>query len=327
MTKNLTLALNRYDRHMPFFMNTVPAPDGFSFTPLEVGESVPFRDGGDRHERMLKEQAFDIAEMSLSSFIMAVDREPDIPLVGLPIFPRRFFTAGQVYVSAKSGIETPADMNGRKIGVHAFQVTMSVLGKGDLKLDYGVDWRTIHWYCMRAELVPVDLGSDVKVGVIGADKDIGNMLCDGEIDALISPQPRKSMLARPADYRRLFPDVRAEEKRYFNTHGYWPIMHLMVMKKSLAEQFPQMPKKLIGIFDDAKRQAYQYYDDSNFSVMADARLALESERQDFGADIWPNGFSANKKNLDRFIGYSHDQRLIQSPYPAERLFHPSTIDT
>lgn len=324
---NLTLALNRYDRHMPFFLNTVPAPDGFSFTPLEVGESAPFRDGDDRHERMLKEQAYDVAEMSLSSFIMSVDRDPEIPLVGLPIFPRRFFTAGQVYISAKSGIEKPADLNGRKVGVHAFQVTISVLGKGDLKLDYGVDWKTIHWHCMRAELVPVDFGDEVNIGVIGPDKDIGNMLCDGEIDALISPQPRKSMLARPSDYRRLFPDVRAEEVRYFNAHGYWPIMHLMVMKRSLAEEFPNLPRDLIAIFDEAKRQAYQYYDDSNFSIMADARLALEGERHDFGGDPRQNGFAANKKNLDRFIGYSHDQRLVASPYPAEQLFHPATIDS
>jgi 4,5-dihydroxyphthalate decarboxylase len=324
---DLTLALNRYDRHMPFFMNTVPAPDGFSFTPLEVGESTQFRDGGDRHERMLNEQAYDVAEMSLSSFIMAVDRNPDIPLVGIPVFPRRFFTAGQVYVSANSGIEKPSDLNGRKVGVHAFQVTMSVLGKGDLKLDYGVDWKSIHWHCMRAELVPVELGEDVRTGVIEPGKDIGNMLCDGEIDALISPQPRQSMLGRPADYRRLFPDVRAEEVRYFNKHGYWPIMHLMVMKKSLAEEFPHLPRELITVFDDAKRQAYQYYDDSNFSIMADARLALEIEKRDFGDDPWANGFSANKKNLDRFIGYSYDQRLIAAPYPAERLFHPSTIDS
>lgn len=321
---DLTLALNRYDRHVPFFMGTVPEIKGITITPLEIGESSAFRDGTDRHQRMLNDLEFDIAEMSLSSFIMAVDRNPDLPLVGLPVFPRRFFTAGQVYISAKSGIETPGDLNGRKVGVHAFQVTMSVLGKGDLGIDYGVDWKTIDWHCMRSELVPVDLGEDVEVGVIPEGKDIGNMLCDGEIDALISPQPRQSMLSRPNDYRRLFPDVRAEEVRYFTTHGYWPIMHLMVMKRDLAERFPDLPCELMGAFDEARRQAYSYYDDSNYSLMADARLALEGERRDFGDDPWRNGLAANRKNLERFIGYSHDQRLIEAPFAAERLFHEST---
>jgi len=321
---DLTLALNRYDRHIPFFMGTLPPIDGVNLVPLEVGESSAFRDGTERHQRMLDDLEFDIAEMSLSSFIIAVDRNPDLPLVGLPIFPRRFFTAGQVYVSAKSDIEALGDLNGRRVGVHAFQVTMSVLGKGDLGLDYGVDWKTIDWHCMKPELVPVDLGSDVSVGVIPDGKDIGNMLCDGEIDALISPQPRKSMLSRPGDYRRLFPDVRAEEVRYFTTHGYWPIMHLMVMKRDLADKLPDLPGQLMETFDEAKRQAYGFYDDSNYSLMADARLALEGERRDFGDDPWTNGLAANRKNLERFIGYSHDQRLIAAPYPAERLFHEST---
>jgi 4,5-dihydroxyphthalate decarboxylase len=321
---DLTLALNRYDRHVPFFMGTVPPIKGVTITPLEVGESAPFRDGAERHQRMLDHLEFDIAEMSLSSFIMAVDRNPDLPMVGLPIFPRRFFTAGQVYVSAKSGIEKPGDLNGRKVGVHAFQVTMSVLGKGDLAVDYGMDWKTIDWHCMNPELVPVDLGTDVKVGVIPKGKDIGNMLCDGEIDALISPQPRQSMLARPNDYRRLFPDVRAEELRYFSTHGYWPIMHLMVMKRDLADRLPELPNELMGMFDEAKRQAYGFYDDSNYALMADTRLALEGERRDYGDDPWRNGLAANRKNLERFIGYSHDQRLIAAPFAAERLFHEST---
>ena len=324
---NVTLAINRYDRHVPFFMGTLPQPTGLTLTPLEVGESIPFRDGGERHLRMLNHLEFDIAEMSLASFIMSVERDPTLPLVGIPIFPRRFFTAGQVYVGSNSGIEKPADLNGRKVGVHAFQVTMSVLAKGDLNLDYGVDWRTISWHSMRPELVPIDLGDDVSCSPIGKGKDIGNMLCDGEIDALISPQPRQSMLDRPGDYRRLFPDVQAEEVRYIKTHGFWPIMHLMVMKKELAEKHPDLPCELIDLFDEAKRQAYQFYDDSNYALLVDARLTIERERQLFGADPMPNGLAANKKNLDRFIGYCHDQRLIKAPYEAERLFHPATYAT
>ena len=149
---------------------------------------------------MLKHLAFDVAEMSLSTFIMAVARDPNLPLVGVPVFPRRFFSAGQIYVNAKSGIAKPTDLIGRKVGLHSFQTTLSVLGKGDLKLDFNVPWERIHWVCMRSEIVEVDLGADVKVEVMAKGKDMGMMLCDGEIDALISPQPRASMLSRPDHY-------------------------------------------------------------------------------------------------------------------------------
>ena len=324
---DLTLALNRYDRHVPFFNGTVEPPQGVTFKPLEVGESAVYRDGTDRHERMLKGLAFDIAEMSLSIFTMAVARNPDLPLVGVPVFPRRFFSAGQIYVSAASGIEKPADLVGRKVGLHSFQTTLSVLGKGDLKVDYGVPWERIHWLCMRPEMIEVPLGNDVKVEVIPAGKDIGMMLCDGEIDAMISPQPRKSMLARPDRYRRLFPDMHAEEVRYYRKYGYYPIMHLIVMKRELAGMVPGLPRALIRLFDQARQLAYGYYDDSNYSLLADARTLYEQQREDFGDNLWPNGLKANRKNLEQFIAYSHDQRLIPATFPPERLFHPSTYDT
>ncbi len=323
----LTIAINRYDRHVPFFNGTVEPPKGITLKPLEVGESSVYRDGTDRHERMMNDLAFDIAEMSLSSFVMAVARNSNLPLVGVPAFPRRFFSAGQIYVNAKAGIATPKDLIGRRVGLHAFQTTLSVLGKGDLKLDYGVPWENIHWICMRPELMPVELGGDVKVEVMPAGKDMGMMLCEGEADALISPQPRQSMLARPDRYRRLFPDFHAEEIRYFKTYGFFPIMHVVVVKRELAEKFPELPRELLRTFEQAKQLALAYYEDSNYSLLVDARMLYEQQRSDFGADPWPNGFKANRKNLEQFIGYSHDQRLISSRYPAQHLFHPSTHDT
>jgi 4,5-dihydroxyphthalate decarboxylase len=323
----LTIAINRYDRHVPFFNETLKPPKGITLRPLEVGESSVYRDGTDRHERMLKQRAFDVAEMSLSTFIMAAARDPDLPLIGVPVFPRRFFSAGQMYVNANSGIQKPQELVGRKVGLHSFQTTLSVLGKGDLKLEFGVPWEQIHWVCMRGEIVPIDLGPGIEIEVMAPGKDIGMMLCDGEIDALISPQPRASMLARPDRYRRLFADVKAEEVRYFRKYGFYPIMHIVVLKRELADQFPELPRELVRMFDDAKALSYDYYADSNYSLLVDARMLYEQQRQELGVDPWPNGFARNRKNLEQFIGYSHDQRLIPAPIPPERLFHPSTHDS
>lgn len=323
----LSIALNRYDRHVPFFNGTVAPPEGITLKPLEIGESIPFRDGTNRHSRLLNGLEFDIGEMGLSSFVMAVARDPNLPIVGIPSFPRRFFSAGQIYVNLDAGIKTPEDLTGKRVGVHSFQTTLSVLAKGDLELDFGVKWQDIDWYCMRDEVVPVDLGDDVSVQIIGPDKDIGVMLMEGEIDALISPQPRQSMLDQPDRYRRLFDEPRAEEVRYFKKYGFYPIMHVMTMKRALAEERPDLPRAIMDMYETAKQLAYSYYDDSNYSLLAWSRNALEEQRNALGADPWTSGFAANQKNLDQFIGYSHNQRLIDAAYPAERLFHPSVVDS
>lgn len=323
---DLTIALNRYDRHVPFFNGTVTLPDGITLKPFEIGESTPMRDGADRHARMLATCEFDICEMSLSSFIMSVARDPDFAIVGVPCFPRRFFSFGQIYVNVDAGIETPEDLKGRNVGLHSFQTTLSVLAKGDLKLEYGVAWEDINWHCMRPEVIPVELGDDVSVHLIPDGADIGEMLIGGEIDALISPQPRKSMLARPDRVRRLFRDTRAEELGYFRKYGCFPIMHIMTLKRQLAEDMPDLPGQIIDMWEQAKGLAYTYYDDSNYSLMAWGRNEFEHQRDMLGGDPWPSGLAANRANLEQFIGYSFDQRLIDAPIPVESLFHRSVLD-
>lgn len=322
----LTIALNRYDRHVPFFNGTVTPPDGFSFRPFEVGESTPMRDGDNRHARMMNGLEFDVCEMSFSSFVVAVARNPDLALVGVPAFPRRLFSLGQMYVNIDAGIDAPADLIGRNVGLHSFQTTLSVLAKGDLKLDYGVDWEDINWHCARADTVPVKFKDGVSIQRIPDGADIGTMLAEGEIDALFSPHPPKSLLARPDRYRRLFADARTEEKRYYDRHGYFPIMHIMTLKRELADANPALPRQIMAAWEEAKQIAYRYYDDTAYTLLAWGRTAFEGERKSLGEDPWPTGFSANRKNLEQFIAYEADQGLIEEPFPAERLFHPSVLD-
>ena len=55
-----TMALERYDRHVPFFTGQVGLPAGLELQPLEVGIDHIHRDGRDRHERMIRDREFDI---------------------------------------------------------------------------------------------------------------------------------------------------------------------------------------------------------------------------------------------------------------------------
>ena len=110
----LTLAVNHYDRHVPFLDGTVQ-PEGIDLQTLVVGQSVPGPHGADRHERMLNKGEFDIAEISLSSFLMAKDQAA--PFAGIPVFPRRLFSCAQMYVRAGAGIRQPDDLAGRRVGL------------------------------------------------------------------------------------------------------------------------------------------------------------------------------------------------------------------
>jgi 4,5-dihydroxyphthalate decarboxylase len=314
----ITLALSHYDRHIPFFDGTLPAPEKLDIRSLQVGQSVPLKDGADRHERMIVHGEFDAAEVSLSSYIMAKDR--GMPLTAIPVFPRRLFSQSQMWVLADSGIMSPADLVGRRVGLSTFQTTLSVLAKGDMKWEYGVPWEKIKWYVNRDETVSFRLKEGVSLGKKGEGKKIGQMLLDGEIDALIMPHPPRIVLEAGARVRRLFPDAKAEELRYYQKNGYYPIMHILALKQELVDREPWVAKALLSLFEEAKNICRGYYDDPNWSQLAWGRHYFEEERALVGDDPWPLGIRRNRTNLERFLEYSLDQGLIDRKMAVDDLF-------
>ena len=317
----ITLALSHYDRHIPFFDGTLPAPEELEIQALQVGQSAPLKDGVNRHGRMILKGEFDACEVSLSSYIMAKNR--NMSLTAIPVFPRRLFSQSQMYVLADSKVESPADLIGRKAGVSTFQTTLSLLAKGDMKWEYDVPWEEINWYVNREETISFQPKEGVSITPISPGKKIGQMLLDGEIDALIMPHPPKAVLEAGSRVRRLFRDAKGEEIKYFRKNGYYPIMHIIALKQELVDREPWVAKALLAMFEEAKKIYRGYYDDPNWSQMAWGRHYFEEERALLGDDLWPLGIRRNRANLERFLEYSLDQGLIDRKMEVDDLFAAS----
>ena len=321
----LTMALSLYDRHIPFFDGTLTLSKNLELNVLQAGQSSPLRDGINRHERMIQKKEFDVCELSLSSYIMAKSR--NMPFTAIPVFPRRLFSQSQMYVNAASGIHSPKDLVGRKVGLSSFQTTLSVLAKGDLKTEYGVPWEKMKWYVSKEETVSFKVKEGVFLQKIGEGRKIGKMLEEGEIDALFMPHPPKSVLQGSAQVRRLFADPRQEELRYYRKNKFYPIMHIIALRQELVEREPWIVRTLMDLFEEAKTIYSRYYDDPNWSQLAWGRHFFEEQRNLFGEDLWPSGVGKNKSNLERFIEYSLDQDLIDKKIKVEQLFTDSVLDT
>jgi 4,5-dihydroxyphthalate decarboxylase len=315
----LTLALSHYDRHIPFFDGSVHA-EGVDLQVLEVGQSNPLKHGQDRHERMLQRSEFDICELSLSSYLIAKSR--GMPFTAIPVFPRRLFSLSQMWVNENAGIKSPEDLIGKKVGLSTFQTTLSVLAKGDLQAEYGVPWRKLDWYMSKDEAVPIKPIDGVRMQILKPGQKIGAMLEKGEIDALMVPHPPKEALRGGGNIRRLFTDPKAEETKYFRKNGYYPIMHVVAFKDQVLAKNPWLGRSVLAAFDKAKEICMEYYDDPNWSRFVWGRHLFEEERQAFGADPWPHGIEKNRANLERFIGYSLDQGLMDKKLEVEDLFAP-----
>jgi 4,5-dihydroxyphthalate decarboxylase len=320
----LTLALSHYDRHIPLLDGSVQA-DGVDLNVLEVGQSHPLKHGRDRHERMLQNSEFDICELSLSSYLIAKSR--GMPFTAIPVFPRRLFSLSQMWVNRNAGISSPRDLIGKKVGLSTFQTTLSVLAKGDLQTEYGVPWRELQWVLSKEEAMALKRQDAVKMQLLPPGKKIGGMLETGEIDALMVPHPPEEALRGGGNVRRLFADPKQEEINYFRKNGYYPIMHLVAFKDELLAKNPWIANSVTAAFDKAKKLCAQYYDDPNWSRFVWGRHLFEEERSAFGEDPWPYGIKRNRANLERFIGYSLDQGLMDKELGVEDLFASDTLNT
>jgi 4,5-dihydroxyphthalate decarboxylase len=320
--RRVTIALERYDRHMPFFLGQVGTSEHVELVPFEVGMFPPRRHGVDRHGRMLRDQEFDVAEVSLSSYIMA--RSRGAPFTAVPIFPRRLFSQMHWFVTSRSGLRYPQDLVGRRVVSLGFQVTMSVLAKGDLRREYGVDWRDLQWLTLWKEEIA---SPGLPLTQLPPDSDPAKILLEGNAAALVHPHPPQEALSGRHGIRRLFLNTQEECERYFGRHGYLPIMHLLAIKDSVVERAPELPALLMRMWDEAKALAEDYYHDPAFGLPVFARLAYERQNVILGRDPWSSGVGLNRLNLTRFIEDMVDQQLIPRALTLEQLFHASVLDT
>ena len=313
----VTLAVNSYDRHGPMIEGAARHPT-FDFEVLEVGQSQPGRHGIGRHERFLPHLEFDACELSLSSYLVAADQ--GLPVLAVPVFPRRLFSQSQMYRNLHSGIAGPGDLAGKRVGLSTYQTTLSVLAKGDLQHVYGVPWKSITWVTSRSETLEVELPVDVKIEPAENASQIDEQLADGSIQAYFGPHPPGPFLDGHPDVGRLFADVHAEEERYLKDEGYFPIMHVVAFKRKLAEQHPELPQALFDIFEASRKAARTRWDDPNWSMLVWGRQELERQEQLLGFDAWENGLDRNRKNLERFAAYSNEQGLTRRRMAPEDLF-------
>ena len=307
----ITLALGSYDRHAPLLEGCIRHPD-IDVTYIELDPQQG------RHERFLQRFEFDAAELSLSSYLIAYDQ--GLPAHAVPIFPRRLFSQSQMYKNTRCGIDSPADLAGKKIGLSAYQNTLAVRAKGDLTHFYGIPRTNVTWVTPGKEVVDVKLPADLKIETRASMAEIEREFVEGKIQAMFVSRLPKAFRDRNPSVARLFADPRREEERYLSEVGFFPIMHVLAFKKDLAQKHPLLPRILYDLFDQARQHAMQRWIDPNWSMAIWGQRELERQSQLCSFDPWRNGLEANRKNLEQFALYSHEQGLTRRRLTPDELF-------
>jgi 4,5-dihydroxyphthalate decarboxylase len=285
----------------------------------------------------VQEARFDITELSASSYVLQVSRGTGA-YTAIPAFVSRAFRHNGFFARAGSGIASPADLAGRRVGVPEYQMTAALWMRGILADEYGVDPAAIRWRTgaldagIRHERLELDLPPGMVVEPIRDGETLQELLLAGEIDGLLAPKPPAAFMEGDPRIQRLLPDYEAAERDYFARTGFFPIMHLIAIRKTLAEAHPWLPRALLDAFTEARDIAIARLRDvwlgsANRLSLPWLGASMERTLATMGPDYWRYGYAANRAELAAICRYSRAQYLAAREVAPEELFHPSVLES
>jgi 4,5-dihydroxyphthalate decarboxylase len=308
-------------------------PEGISLT-------VTRADGSTGYWRQFNFEEFDVATLSCASYIIAKTHGYDA--VALPVFSSRRFMHTELRYHTDSGVQTAADLKGKRLGVPEYQMTAAVWTRGVLEHDFGVSQYDIHWYMERSEEFSHggSTGFQPPEGIsftrLPNDKSMAMMLVNNEVDAASLAQMdiaggnlidrSTQMRAQDGDWskiKKLFPDLIAEGTRFYEKYGFIPATQMFTIRRSTYEKYPWIAFNLYEAFLKSKRAAEASLNSRIPALMIFGRDYMARTRKIFGSDPYAYGVQANRPMLTTLIDLLHEQQLITEKPQVEDLFAPS----
>jgi 4,5-dihydroxyphthalate decarboxylase len=323
---NLSVAVGNYDRVRPLVDGEVQIDGVDPIFMLQDPEEIFFR--------AFRHADYDICELSLSSYSVKTAAGTS-PYIGVPIFPSRAFRHTSIYVRSDRGIDSPSDLKGKRIGVPEYQLTANVWVRLFLEEDHGVKASDVTWVrggyeeTGRQEKIKLSLPDDVRLENAPENATISGLLASGEIDAVIGPRAPSCFTNGHPQVKYLFDDPQKAAADWYRRTKLFPIMHLLGVRRSLAEAHPWLPGAVAKAFEKSKAVALARLSDTSATkvTMPFVEEQLRSARQLMGQDFWSYGFDANRHVLSRFLVRHHAEGLSSRCLAPEELFHPATCET
>lgn len=314
----LTLAISGYDHVRDLLDGRVPV-EGVDLIPLNLSiEEIFFR--------FTKFREWDVSEMSMAKFTSLIS-QGDRSIIGIPVFPSRVFRHSSIYVRREGAIRQPSDLRGKKVGLPEWAQSAAIYSRGFLVDQFGLKLTDIDWVQAgvnqpgRDEKVALRLPDGVRLER-RPDRSLNQMLLDGELDAVLSAHAPQAYKDGHPEIGRMFEDYQGIEEAYWSATGVYPIMHAMVVRSPVLERFPWVAANLVRAFEEAKRRSIARLTEmtaSRYPVpwMQDYVARI---RDRFGGDPFPYGVEPNRRTLEAFLGYAHQQGVCHRRVEVDELF-------
>jgi len=312
----LTLAVSDYD-HVRDLTSGRVRVDGVALTCLQLPvEEIFFRFTAFRE--------WQVSELSLTKYVAMIG-SGDESVAAIPVFPSRVFRHSAFYVARGGPIREPADLVGARVGVPEWFQTAGVWARGLLVREFGLRLTDLRWVQAgvnqagrQEQFAPP---TDVSITVV-RDRCLDDMLTAGDLDAIISAHPPTHSDGPDAPIVPLFPDAAEREQDWYRRTGIYPIMHVVVLRRDVLDAHPWAATNLYRGFVQARDRSLARAADLNASRFPVPWLPAYARRmaEMFGGDPLPYGIEPNRRTLEAFLGYAHEQGISPGLLAVDDLF-------
>lgn len=265
--------------------------------------------------RMVRQLEFDVCEMALTTYLCA--REHGVRFTALPIFLVRAFHHGAIVRRRDSDVTCPADLDGKRVGVHrGYTVTTGVWARAVLQDEYGLDLSNITWVLSGDEHVEAYQPPD-NVERIAAGSTIEELLEASKLAAAIGLGEGDENLVP------LIPDPLEAGLAAFRDRGHYPINHLIVVRDDVLDRHPDVA---VALFDAFVRSRDLYLSElRRGEVHKPGPLdKLYARILDMGRDPLPYGIEPNRTTLNELVTHAQTQKILRKAVDLDTVFAPAT---
>ena len=267
--------------------------------------------------RMVRGLEFDVCEMALTTYITA--REHGKKMTALPIFLMRAFHHGAIVYNTKSGIRTPKDLEGRKVGVNrGYTVTTGLWARSVLAHQYGVDLSKVTWVLSGDEHV-AEFRPPFNVVPMEKGRKMADLVASGELAAAIGVE-----VDHP-DVKTLIEKPREAAFDALKREGHYPINHLMVVKDEILSAHADLGPDLFEAFAEAKRRYVKRLQSGAIEKPTAVDEMHKRVMEITGKDPLPYGIEPNRRMIEEAIRSAAEQKVLARPVAIEQLFPRNTL--